>query len=85
MYGLTLEEATPETEVWPDNSMPVNVFIALSTQWRVGMAGATGLDYNAVPSVMRLLGVPKKLRTSVFDDLRIMEDAALETMRKANK
>lgn len=55
----------------------------MSTQWRVGMAGATGLDYGALPHVMRLSGVPRKNWPDVFDGVRIMEDAALETMRKA--
>lgn len=65
--------------------MSVNVFIAMSTQWRVGMNGATGLDYNALPAVMKLIGVPKNLRTSVFDDIRTLEDSAMETIRKAKK
>lgn len=45
------------------------------------MSGATGLDYNALPVVMRLNGVPVKDRGAVFEDIRIMEDAALDTMR----
>lgn len=61
--------------------MAVNTFIAMSTQWRVGMAGATGLDYNALPVVMRMVGVPQKDRFSVFEEVRTMEDSALETMR----
>ena len=65
--------------------MSVNTFIALSTQWRVCMAGATGLDYNVLPSVMKLVGVPKSLRSSVFDDVRTLEDSAMETMKKAKK
>ena len=82
---MTVEEATQPVEVWPDNAMSVNVFIAMSTQWRVGMNGATGLDYNALPSVMKLVGVPKKSRASVFDDVRTLEDSAMETMKKAKK
>ena len=82
---MTVEEATQPVEVWPDNAMSVNVFITMSTQWRVGMNGATGLDYNALPAVMKLIGVPKKLRTAVFDDIRTLEDSAMETIRKAKK
>ncbi len=62
----------------------LSVFVAMSTQWRVGMAGATGLDYGVLPVVMRLAGVRHSERDEVFRDLRIMEDAALTTMR-ANK
>lgn len=77
-----MEEATPTTEIWPDNALAVEVFLALSTQWRVGMAGAVGLDYNAIPFVMRTLGIPHAQRPGVFESLRIMEDAALATMRE---
>jgi hypothetical protein len=60
----------------------VNVMIAMSTQWRIGMNGPTGLDYNALPAVMRMAGVPAKDRAEVFDDIRIMEDVALQTIRE---
>ncbi len=86
MFGLTVEEASgPPVELWPDCALPVNVFIAMSTQWRTGMAGATGLDYSALPAVMQLVGIPKAQQASVFDDLRVLEDAALEQMRKETK
>lgn len=80
--GFTLEEVmSGDVEVWPDNRQTVNVFIAMSTQWRTGSAGAIGLDYGALPSVMEMLGVDAADRPEVFDGLRLMEDAALEEMR----
>lgn len=57
------------------------MFIQLSTQWRTGMSGATGLDYNAIPNVMRLAGVPRADWPETFELIRVMEDAALEKMR----
>lgn len=69
-------------EVWPDNVQALNVFIAMATQWRSGMAGATGLDYAALPVVMRLAGVPFAERAGVFESIRILEGAALDEMRK---
>jgi uncharacterized membrane protein YbjE (DUF340 family) len=53
----------------------------MSTQWRVGMSGATGLDYNALPVVMRLSGVASADRAGVFEDVRTLESAALGCMR----
>jgi hypothetical protein len=83
---LTLEEASgPGVEVWPDNLQAVNVFIAMATQWRVGPAGAVGLDYAALEPVMRMTGVPPGDVADVFGGVRIMEDAALEAMRKGKK
>jgi hypothetical protein len=76
-----VEEASgPPVEVWPDNVPTISVFISMSTQWRVGMSGATGLDYTALPTVMRLTGVPAADRAEVFEGIRLMEDAALTKM-----
>ena len=86
-FGLTVEEASsPPAEVYPDNLATVNVFIAMQTQWRVGMAGATGLDYAALPAVMRCVGVARKDWSHVFDGLRAMEDETLaEWARRREK
>lgn len=54
----------------------------MGTQWRIGMSGATGLDYNALPAVMRLSGVPAADRAEVFEGVRTMEDAALTKMHE---
>ncbi|PRC93089.1 DUF1799 domain-containing protein [Solimicrobium silvestre] len=77
--GLTLAEAHPDVEVWPDNVQTVNCFIALSTQWKVGMNGVTGLDYAAVLLVMDLFEVDDK--KEVFSGLQMMEVEALKFMR----
>lgn len=70
-------------DIWPDNLAAVNVFIAMSTQWRTGAMGATGLDYSVLPSVMRLTGVPRALWTDTFECLRVMEGEALRTMSES--
>lgn len=83
---MTLEEAQgPGTEVWPDNLQAVNVFVCMSTQWRVGMNGATGLDYGPVYKKMDRLGLTPAEYDCVEDDIRTLEDAALETIRKNKK
>ncbi len=66
--------------VWPENLPAVNTFIAMSTQWRTGAMGATGLDYNALPAVMRLSGLPRCEWPDAFDGVRIMEAEALKIM-----
>lgn len=45
------------------------------------MAGPTGLDYAAVPVVLRLIDIPRSQWAGVFEDLRVMEDAALTQIR----
>jgi hypothetical protein len=71
-----------EFEIWPDNWQALDVFMAMETQWRTGMGGATGLDYGVLPDVMRLRGVPKSERSEVFDWVRLMEGEALDQMRE---
>lgn len=59
----------------------VNVFIAMMTQWRVGMSGPVGLDYNVLPEIWRRTKTPIQDRDAVFADLLILEGEALEQMR----
>jgi len=81
---MTVEEASPEIEVWPDNAQSLNVFIAMSTQWRrAGQSGiAVGLDYSVLPEIWRLTKTPRDQRSEIFENLRVMEDAALTQMGK---
>lgn len=74
-----------EFGVWPENWPAVELFAAVSTQWRVGMAGATGLDYAAVRAAMEMQGVPPADWPARFGEVRIMERAALEVMREASR
>lgn len=69
--------------VWPENRQSVLLFNAMRTQWRAAMGGYTGLDYGVLPEVWRRLKVPPADRDSMFADLQVLEDAALEEMRKA--
>lgn len=80
-WGLRLEEIPVETiDVWEDNWDSFLLFNSLSTQWRVGTGGATGLDYSVIESVGKLMGYKRKKIASMFPDLRVMENEALITM-----
>lgn len=69
-------------ELLAENAPVFNAFTCLSTQWRMlaGIAGAIyqGLDYQAMPTVLRMLGLPETPAT--FNDLRAMELAALPVL-----
>ncbi|ATG17166.1 hypothetical protein CO695_12995 [Providencia alcalifaciens] len=91
MYGgMSVKEATEfkrafgfppdidDVEVLPDVWDSFQVFSAMGTQWRVGMNGATGLDYQSLNEVMKLLNIEDK--ATVFSDIRVMELKALELM-----
>lgn len=68
--------------VFYDNWLALNVFLAVQTQWRViggmGPLAYTGLDYTALKATMDLLGVAKKLRAALFEDVRELEASWLE-------
>ncbi len=68
--------------IWPDNLPALSLFSSLSTQWRIGFNGPTGLDYGVLPTVLRLQGIPRSDWPAMFDDLRVMEAEALKTMSK---
>ena len=57
----------------------------MGTQWNVGPGGPVGLIYPALESVLRLLSIPRKEWPVLFEAIGVMEDAALETIRKQNK
>jgi len=60
------------------------VFIVMDTQWRVAFGGRTGLDYNVLPAVMRMHGIPRSQWHDVFECLRVMEGEALQVMSESN-
>jgi hypothetical protein len=71
-----------DVEVWPENWPSFALLRDCQTQWRVGMGGATGLDYPAVMALLEFRGFPAGDRQQLFDDLQVMELAALEEMSK---
>lgn len=72
-----------EILVWPCNELAVHTFLMLRTQWRVGVAGMTGLDYTAVLAVIDRLEADDP--DQLFADIRLMELAALEQVAEDRK
>lgn len=70
-------------EVWPDCWPAFELFSQCRTQWRVAMAGYTGLDYTAVLALMDLHDIPRADRRALLDDIQHMEAAALEQMAQS--
>lgn len=62
-----------EIDVYPENWPAVRVFALMSTQWRVGMMGAIGLDYTALPVVEARSGVTNEDPADLFWAVREME------------
>lgn len=76
LFGFSEDDFSDEDTtfgVWPCNWQAVQLFIGVSTQWRVGMSGATGLDYSAVAAVMACSNIKRKKRKSLLEKIRLME------------
>lgn len=74
--GIVLEQ--DEYWLWPENEEAFGVWLAIQTQWSVGMAGATGLDYPGVETCLRMHGFKPKARQRLFLQVQMMERACLE-------
>jgi hypothetical protein len=68
--------------LWPENVSSWNLFQAMSTQWMVGMAGATGLSYPGVEVVMRKFRVKRCDEERIFHEIQCMERATLSAWRE---
>lgn len=82
-FGLTAEDvAADPVDIWPDNLAAYQIFSFMGTQWRIGMGGATGLDYSVMYRKMDRLGLSPDDYDDLEADLRIMEVAALDCMHQ---
>ena len=68
-------------QLWPENESAFRFFIALEFQWRVvagfGFISHLGLDYGAVHSAMKMMGIDRAQWPDLFADVRVMDKAAL--------
>jgi hypothetical protein len=81
MQAHFTEKIETHQPVHPENWQAITVFLAVQTQWRV-MADQfsiryLGLDYAALSSTIAMMGVGKKQRSGLFDDIRVLEAAWL--------
>lgn len=76
------EKECVDLDIWPENEMPLDVLIAMKTQWlRGGMDGAIcGLNYGALSPVMRLLRIPYSDQPEVFASVQVLENAMLSAI-----
>jgi hypothetical protein len=79
--GLRLEDhPRPTVDLWPENEAALALFRRISTQWRIGPAGAVGLDYNVVYREMDRLRLGDEGQDEMMAAIRVIEAAALQAM-----
>ncbi len=85
-FGFLPDDYADETlEIWPENEESISLFSTLSTQWRVGMSGPTGLDYTAVFARMDRLKFDDEKYERLFQDIRVIEGEALSIFNSKTK
>lgn len=82
LASIAALQANQEYEIWPENMPAINLFNTLSTQWIVGAGGATGLNYIPLFSRMDRMKLSDQDYEWMFDDIRVIESAALTAMNK---
>lgn len=58
----------------------MHLFCRVGTQWRVGMGGATGLDYGAVYPLMNSMNLTPTDWDGLLSSVQTLENAALKAM-----
>lgn len=84
--GLLPEDFDNESfEIWPENDESISLFSSVSTQWRMGAGGPTGLDYVALFARMDRMKLDDKTHERLFQDIRVIESEALSILNNRDK
>jgi hypothetical protein len=81
LAGLGVLDQQPGDQLahlWPDNVLAWNCWQGVQTQWRVGMGGATGLDYAGVRAFLDEQQLPADERRGVFSGIQACDRATLD-------
>lgn len=78
--GLAAADAGATHYLWPVNVGVWQLWQSLQTQWRIGPAGATGLDYAAVRSMLDEQGLDGAARRDAWSGICAAEEAVLAVL-----
>lgn len=82
-FGIDAKIEEDVIEIDSEIELSFSVFLRLWSQWRWGaMGGCLGIEYTSIPVVMDMMDVKKKNRSQVFQDIQVMESAALKILNK---
>lgn len=71
-------------EVWPENWPAFDLFGRMATQWRIGMNGPSGLDYNVLLRFLDRMRLDPEEYDRLLEDVAVMERQALASMRETD-
>ena len=86
-WGLKAEDfAEDHVYVWPDNWRAVEFFSSIGPgAWNVGMGGPIGIRPESFREVRLAVGIKADEWRDMYADIRAMENAALNRMRREIK
>lgn len=82
LAGIAAAHHQRTVEIWPDNAPVFDLFCSISTQWRQGPSGPSGLDYNILYQDLDRLSLTADEYAEWKRDIKVMECAALEAIHK---
>jgi hypothetical protein len=71
-----------KVELWAENQPIFDLYYRVRTQWRVGMGGAVGLDYNVVDRWLERRNLSPAEHDEFMYWLQVVESAALDIFNK---
>ncbi len=86
VLGLTEDDFENQSiEIWPENFAAYKVFNALSGAWRfrqcgMGPAIPVAIKRAEIVATLELENLPRDDWPSLFDDIKVMEQQALQVM-----
>lgn len=78
MFAVSSKAEPQPLYLWPCNVLAWAHWQAVQTQWRVGMGGATGLDYAGVRAYLDECALPPQERADAWAGIRAAERGALD-------
>lgn len=80
---VELHEQSESFEIYEENIESVEIFLRLSTQWNSSEGYFKGLNYQSINTIFEILET--KNRKLVFDNIQIMELAAIAVLNKSEE
>lgn len=81
VFGIAPPPSKPKplatVKVWFDAQLALALFFQLQSQWRIGFAGRTGLDYTAVVAVLGLVTPQRAEQRTLLAEIAALEAGVL--------
>jgi len=71
-----------EFDLWDENLPAYKLFQQCQTQWNISMSGITGMNYQALHSVMVMTAIPAEKQPALFDEIRFIESGFLSAINE---